>query len=35
MDNLYPMMMKLSEKKVVIVGGGQIALRKARGVKTA
>lgn len=31
MDNLYPMMMKLSGKKVVIVGGGQIALRKARG----
>ncbi|MEK3889711.1 precorrin-2 dehydrogenase/sirohydrochlorin ferrochelatase family protein [Bacillus sp. FSL K6-3431] len=33
MDNLYPVMMKMKGKRVVIVGGGQIALRKAKGLE--
>lgn len=33
MADMYPVMLKMNGKKVVIVGGGQIALRKAKGFK--
>lgn len=31
--NLYPVMLDLQDKKIVIIGGGKVALRKARGLK--
>lgn len=32
MEQLYPLMLKLAGKRVVIVGGGKVALRKAQGL---
>ncbi|GGP14195.1 precorrin-2 dehydrogenase/sirohydrochlorin ferrochelatase family protein [Oceanobacillus neutriphilus] len=32
MEKLYPVMMNLNGKKAVIIGGGKIALRKAKGL---
>lgn len=32
MEKLYPLMFKLTGKRVVIVGGGKVALRKAQGL---
>lgn len=33
MYNMYPLMLNLNKKVVVIVGGGKIAYRKASGLK--